>query len=102
MNDFNIENHSFNPAPFAASTPEPAPLQIEAPVEAGVRIVPVEDLGLGLVRLFQGGVSGIVALGKGDALANAVKKSTSEINGVLNKAVHTVTGLVNRASAAKE
>lgn len=93
MNEFMIEDHSVE---SQASAP------IGGAGQDGVRIVPVEDLGLGVARLLQGGLSGLAALGKGDALAVAVKKTSDELTGVVNKAVQTVTGLVNRVAAPKE
>ena len=74
----------------------------ETPVENGIRIVPVEDFGLGVARLISGGVSGLVAMGKGDALSDTVKKATTEINAAVNKTVGAVTGLLNRAKSAPD
>jgi hypothetical protein len=99
MNEFKIESHPVNPQDSAATGDSESAAGSE---QAGIRDVPVEDLGLGIVRLFQGGVSGITALGKGDALSGVIKKTADELNSVLDKALLTVSGLVKRANPPKE
>ena len=70
--------------------------------EAGIVLIPVEDFGAGLVRLIGGGVNGLAALGKGDALPNAIKKVAGDVESVVSKAVQGVNGLLNRTGGAKE
>lgn len=66
------------------------------------RLIPIEDFGTGVVRLIGGGFSGLAALGKGDALPTAIKKISGDVETVVNKAVQTVSGLLNRSGSAKE
>ena len=88
MNEFMVENNSVEPV---------APVLIAAPKDAlppGVRMVPVEDLGLGVVRLIKGGVLSVAALSKNDSLATAAKKASNDIVGVVKQAKQKVTGLL--------
>ena len=97
MTDFTADMNIADPVPpvHIAQLPEPVP-------ETKVRLVPVEDLGMGVVRLIKGGVVSVAALGQGDTLSVAVKKTTTDIVGVANQVKQKVSQLVNRCQSAKE
>ena len=96
MNDFSVHDAS-------AETVLPVPVIVAAAEAApAARQVPVEDLGLGIVRLVKDGVAGAAALGKGDGLSVAAKKATGQFTDGVNQLMQKATDLVGRCRQSKE
>ena len=96
MNDFVIHDSSEH----AVFTPAVAPVLIvpvEQPTEP-VRVIPVEDFGLGLVRLVKDGINGAAALGDVEALKSSVKSVTVLAQSATNQVVNGANALVAKAS----
>jgi len=102
MNEFNAENQSSDEAVPTPIAPVAHPAPVATVAGEQVRTIPVEDFGLGVMRLIQDGGHGILSLGKGDAVLGAVKTASSEITGMAKQVVRKVTGALNGVPANKE
>ena len=104
MNDFVIHDSSEH----SVFTPAAAPVLIvpvEQPTEP-VRVIPVEDFGLGVVRLVKDGFGGVAALGDVNALKSSAKSfsavarnTASQVVGGANALLAKANGLFGRKAA---